>query len=85
LKATFFGLRQQAEKDSESAEPYYCLSDFIAPRESQLPDYIGFFAVSAGFGVDVLCETYQRENDDCNVILVKSLADRLVRKSRKLE
>ena len=45
------GLRQQAEKDSAAAsEPYLCLSDFIAPAESGLRDYIGLFAVSAGFG-----------------------------------
>ena len=29
--AVFHGLRQQAEKDN-TKEPYYCLSDFIAPK-----------------------------------------------------
>jgi len=29
--ATFHGLRQQAEKDN-TQEPYYCMSDFIAPK-----------------------------------------------------
>ena len=79
--ATFYGLRQQAEKESESTEPYYCLSDFVAPKDTGIPDYIGFFAVSAGFGCDELAERYQKENDDYNVILVKSLADRLVRRA----
>jgi 5-methyltetrahydrofolate--homocysteine methyltransferase len=76
--ATFYGLRQQAEKDSESSEPYYCLSDFVAPKETGIPDYVGFFAVSAGFGVDEMCEEYKKENDDYNVIMAKAIADRLV-------
>ena len=33
--AIFHGLRQQAEKDTD--EPYMCLSDFIAPKESGVP------------------------------------------------
>ena len=48
--ATFYGLRQQAQKDVESNEPYYCLSDFIATKKSRVTDYIGAFAVSVGFG-----------------------------------
>jgi 5-methyltetrahydrofolate--homocysteine methyltransferase len=75
--ATFHGLRQQAEKDHESTDPYLCLSDFIAPKESGVADYIGFFAVSAGFGCDQLAEKYAKDNDDYSVIMVKSLADRL--------
>ena len=54
-----------------------CLSDFIAPRETGIPDYIGAFAVSAGFGSKELCEKYEKEYDDYNVIMVKALADRL--------
>ncbi len=33
--AVFHGLRQQAEKDN-SKEPYMCLSDFIAPKVTEL-------------------------------------------------
>lgn len=43
------GLRQQAEKDNRD-EPHLCLSDFIAPLSSGVRDYIGMFAVTAGFG-----------------------------------
>lgn len=46
VRAKFYGLRQQAEKDTE--EPYYCISDFVAPRESGLQDYVGMFACTAG-------------------------------------
>jgi len=45
VEKVFYGLRQQAEKDVESNEPYYCLSDFVAPKESGVKDYIGIFPV----------------------------------------
>ncbi|PIK57079.1 putative methionine synthase-like [Apostichopus japonicus] len=72
----FYGLRQQAEKDAK-ADPYTCLSDFVAPKESGVRDYIGAFAVSAGFGVDDLCKGYEEKHDDYNSIMAKALADRL--------
>ncbi|RUS14427.1 vitamin B12-dependent methionine synthase, partial [Endogone sp. FLAS-F59071] len=71
---TFFGLRQQNEKESD--EPYYCLSDFIAPRETGLPDYLGIFAASAGFGADELSNKYRDDQDDYSSIMVKAIADR---------
>ncbi len=46
VTARLCGLRQQAEKDG--AEPYYCLSDFVAPRDTGLADYVGMFACSSG-------------------------------------
>ncbi|KAI8811288.1 hypothetical protein BJ742DRAFT_851139 [Cladochytrium replicatum] len=75
--ARFFGLRQQAEKDSDSDEPYFCLSDFVAPKATGIRDYVGAFAVSVGFGVDALCEGYEKQHDDYSSILMKALADRL--------
>lgn len=75
--STFYGLRQQAKKIGNFQEPYYCLSDFIAPKESSLEDHIGLFAVTAGLGADILCEKFEKECDDYSVIMVKSLADRL--------
>ncbi|KAJ3001144.1 hypothetical protein HKX48_003034 [Thoreauomyces humboldtii] len=75
--ATFFGLRQQAEKDSEDSEPYYSLTDFIAPKETGLLDHIGAFAVSCGFGVDEQCVEFEKSHDDYSIIMIKALADRL--------
>ncbi|KAL5463871.1 hypothetical protein EMCRGX_G032815 [Ephydatia muelleri] len=72
-----YGLRQQAVKDSGAAEPCLCLSDFIAPESCGTTDYIGMFAVSAGFGSKELCEQLEKENDMYSVIMVKALADRL--------
>ncbi|KAI8052431.1 methionine synthase [Syncephalis plumigaleata] len=73
----FYGLRQQAEKDKDSTDPYLCISDFIAPKNSGIADYIGLFAVSAGFGADELAGQYEKQFDDYNSIMVKALADRL--------
>uniref|UniRef100_A0A9L0S2M5 Methionine synthase n=1 Tax=Equus caballus TaxID=9796 RepID=A0A9L0S2M5_HORSE len=74
--ATFYGLRQQAEKDSASTDPYHCLSDFIAPLHSGIRDYLGLFAVAC-FGVEELSKTYEGECDDYSSIMVKALGDRL--------
>uniref|UniRef100_A0A3P8TAE7 Methionine synthase n=1 Tax=Amphiprion percula TaxID=161767 RepID=A0A3P8TAE7_AMPPE len=74
--ATFHGLRQQAEKDSHSSEPYLCVSDFIAPVDSGVTDYVGVFAVGV-FGAEELSQQFQAQGDDYNSIMVKALADRL--------
>ena len=74
--ARFPMLRQQETK-FEGQKVYRCLADYVAPRESGLPDYVGAFAVTAGIGAGDLAENYERENDDYRAILVKALADRL--------
>ncbi len=72
---TFFTLRQQNEKQSDDI-PNIALSDYIAPKESGRTDYIGAFAVSAGFGVDALVKEFEADHDDYNAIMIKILADR---------
>uniref|UniRef100_A0A8B9JIA9 Methionine synthase n=1 Tax=Astyanax mexicanus TaxID=7994 RepID=A0A8B9JIA9_ASTMX len=74
--ATFYGLRQQAEKDSASSDPYLCLSDFVAPLQSGVRDYVGLFAVAV-FGAEKLSRDFERKGDDYSSIMVKALADRL--------
>src|SRR5690606_8461708 len=49
-KVKLHHLRQQAEKPVE--RPNLCLSDFIAPKESGVEDWIGGFAVTAGIGIE---------------------------------
>jgi 5-methyltetrahydrofolate--homocysteine methyltransferase len=44
---------------------------------SQLPDYLGGFAVTAGIGADELAKVFAADHDDYNAILTKALADRL--------
>ncbi len=72
---TIYTLRQQAEKPK--GEPYYALADFIAPKESGVPDYFGGFAVTTGIGCDELVAEFERDHDDYNSIMAKALADRL--------
>lgn len=70
----FRTLRQQTKK--YAGKPNFALSDFIAPKDSGIQDYIGCFCVSAGFGADELADRYRKNLDDYNSILVKALADR---------
>lgn len=66
----------QAEKDGSSSEPFLCVSDFVAPVESGVADYIGMFAVGV-FGAEELSQQFQTQGDDYSSIMVKALADRL--------
>lgn len=74
-EATIHTLRQQAEK--AKGEPYYALSDFIAPKDSGIQDYFGGFAVTTGHGCDELVAEFEKNHDDYNSIMTKALADRL--------
>ena len=71
----FHFLRQQANR--EGSEPCRSLVDFIAPRETGLPDYIGAFAVTSGIGAKELCDKFRAENDDYNAIMAEAIGDRL--------
>jgi 5-methyltetrahydrofolate--homocysteine methyltransferase len=71
----FHFLRQQVNK--EGSEPCRSLSDFIAPKETGLPDHIGAFAVTAGIGLKELCDSFKAKNDDYNAIMAEAIADRL--------
>jgi 5-methyltetrahydrofolate--homocysteine methyltransferase len=71
----FHFLRQQSNK--EGTEPCRSLADFIAPRETGLPDHIGAFAVTSGIGLKELCDRFRSENDDYNAIMAEAIADRL--------
>ena len=71
----FHFLRQQANK--EGSEPCRSLADFIAPKETGLPDHIGAFAVTSGIGLKKLCDQFRAEHDDYNAIMAEAIADRL--------
>ncbi len=72
---TFYQLRQQEKKQGATA--LLCLSDFIAPKESGIPDYCGAFAVTAGLGVSDLVAKFKLENNDYKAIMLEALSDRL--------
>jgi len=71
----FHFLRQQSNR--EGSEPCRSLADFIAPKETGLPDHIGAFAVTSGIGLKELCDSYRAKHDDYNAIMAEALADRL--------
>ena len=71
---TFFTLRQQLSK--RDGRPNTALSDFVAPRETGLADYVGGFVVTAGAEEEAISARFARANDDYSSILAKALADR---------
>lgn len=68
-------LRQQNERKEGASN--YCLSDFIAPKESGKKDYLGFFAITAGGGLDEIAKAYEDDHNMYGSIMCKALADRL--------
>jgi 5-methyltetrahydrofolate--homocysteine methyltransferase len=72
---TYHCLRQQTVKPT--GRPNRSLADFIAPKKSGVKDYIGAFAVGAGFGIDERVKAFEDANDDYSAIILKALADRL--------
>src|SRR5690606_20968490 len=68
-------LRQQIIKPD--GKPNLSLADFVAPRDSDVTDYVGGFITTAGIGAEEVAKAYQDAGDDYNSIMVKALADRL--------
>ena len=75
VRLTWHNLRQQQARPE--GKPNYCLSDFIAPKDSGVADYVGAFAVTAGLGIERKLAEFAAQHDDYNAILLKALADRL--------
>jgi len=73
--AVFRTLRQQLKK--HQGKPNFALSDFVAPKETGVQDYMGCFCVSTGFGTQEIAEKFEADNDDYNSIMIKALSDRL--------
>ena len=71
----FHALRQQGKKGSKL--PNLSIADYIAPKESGVEDYMGFFAVTAGINIEPLIKKYDADHDDYNSIMIKAIADRL--------
>ena len=72
-------LRQQGKKPA--GQYNRCLADYIASKDSGVDDYMGAFAVSAGFGCDELVAELDAKHDTYNSILMKAVADRLAEAS----
>jgi 5-methyltetrahydrofolate--homocysteine methyltransferase len=72
---TVHTLRQQMPKPP--GRPNLALADFVAPRQSDVADYIGMFAVTAGAGLEAIVAEHVAAHDDYSAILAQALADRL--------
>jgi 5-methyltetrahydrofolate--homocysteine methyltransferase len=55
---SWHGLRQQHERPA--GKPNWCLADFIRPKDSGVPDYVGAFAVTAGLGIEGRLAEFER-------------------------
>lgn len=75
VRMKLHSLRQQTEKPP--GRPNASLSDYLAPKDSGVQDYIGAFAVTAGIGIDEHVARFEADHDDYHSIMLKALADRL--------
>lgn len=69
--ARFAFLRNQAKKRAGGPNP--CLADFL-PQDN---GWLGFFALSAGFGLETAAAEYRARQDDYSALLLGTLADSL--------
>ncbi|MDF1795461.1 MAG: methionine synthase [Coxiellaceae bacterium] len=72
---TMHHLRQQNRKPPGKTNK--SLADYIAPKCTNVADYIGAFVVTAGIGMNQLTIEYEKNNDDYSSIMMKALGDRL--------
>ncbi len=72
----FHFLRQQRPSEINN-NIHYCLSDFIAPKQLNVTDYMGTFCVTAGPEIEILADEAAKKGDDYQSILIKSVGDRL--------
>ena len=79
VRATVHFLRQQIAKTD--GRENLCLSDFVAPKDSGVADYLGAFVVTTGLGIETKLAEFEAAHDDYNAILLKALADRLAEAS----
>jgi len=75
IAARFHCLRQQLEKPAGQFN--HCLADYLAPRDSGHPDYLGGFAVTTGHGVEEFAAEFRARHDDYSAIMAQALGDRL--------
>ncbi len=73
--ARFPMLRQQSV--NPDGKPNRALSDFVAPHEAGVADYVGAFAVTSGIEAAEVAARFEKNHDDYHAIMIKALADRL--------
>ena len=75
VRTTLHNLRKQGRPPAGKYNE--CLSDYIAPRDSGIADYIGGFAATSGIGIEDKLAEFEADHDDYHAIMLKALADRL--------
>jgi len=71
-----YQLRDQRKR--QASENNLCLSDFIAPKDSGVQDYLGTFAASILQEPSELSKQAREAGDDYTALLIETLCDRLV-------
>ncbi len=74
IQLRLHNIRQQMVK---KGAPNLCLSDYLMPENSKVPDYIGAFIVTTGLGIEEKLAEFEADHDDYNSIMLKAMADRL--------
>jgi 5-methyltetrahydrofolate--homocysteine methyltransferase len=74
IKEIEFPRNREPKDDSQ---PNLCLSDFIAPKELNITDYIGMFVTTAGIGAEKIEKQFKDAGDEYSALMVRILADRL--------
>ena len=64
-------------QDLKPGEPLYCLSDFVAPKDSGRIDTLGAFACTAGQELEDYALALKKSGDDYKGLLIQALGDRL--------
>lgn len=67
----------RAQTEQPPGRPNNCLSDFVAPKDSGVNDFMGAFAVTTGLDIEEHVERFEKDHDDYHAIMLKVLADRL--------
>jgi len=71
----FHHLRQQLKQKDGCSN--LCLSDYIAPKDSGIADYVGGFAVTTGIGMEKWVTEAKEDGNDYRAIMLQTLSDRL--------
>lgn len=70
-------LRMLRQQTTNRSRPNHCLADFVAPKDSGVPDWIGGFCVTSGTGIEQVSAEFEKAGDDYSSIMLKALGDRL--------
>lgn len=68
------GEQQRFRFGRQSASDALCLADYVQPRQSGTPDYVGAFVTSIGPGVRALADQWNADGDFLSAHILQALA-----------